>query len=213
MHNYIKLLQNNICKGVVFAIFAGLFVISCIGTYKLETGLEEQVSMVSGGDLDNYFTYEKKYIEIGPPAYVVLKGFNYSNDQDIQFVSEMSNALSQLNSTVQPPIYSWVSGFNLFLNDKAEWTKYCGTEDIMLDDFPTQLRRFVNTKITSQCCQRFGICGEQFQADIVTDDAGYVKTSRLRYQHRPIHNSKEYILTFEQTRQVVDKLSENLNSD
>lgn len=56
--------------------------------------------MVSGGDLDNYFTYEKKYIEIGPPAYVVLKGFNYSNDQDIQFVSEMSNALSQLNTTV-----------------------------------------------------------------------------------------------------------------
>ena len=105
--------------------------------------------MVSGGDLDNYFTYEKKYIEIGPPAYVVLKGLNYSNDEDVQFVSRMSNALSQLNATVQPPIYSWVSGFNLFLNDKAEWTKYCGTEDIKLDDFPTQLRRFVNTKITS----------------------------------------------------------------
>jgi hypothetical protein len=33
--------------------------------------------MVSGGDLDNYFTYENKYIEIGPPAYLVLTGLDY----------------------------------------------------------------------------------------------------------------------------------------
>jgi len=86
--------------------------------------------MISGGDLDTYFTYEKKYIEIGPPAYLVLKGFNYSDSTDITFVNNMANALSQLNTTVQPPIYSWVGGFNLFLNDNAEWTGYCETRDI-----------------------------------------------------------------------------------
>lgn len=35
--------------------------------------------MVKGGDLYNYFTYEKKYIEVGPPAYLVLKNFNYQD--------------------------------------------------------------------------------------------------------------------------------------
>ena len=28
-------------------------------------------------DLFNYFTYEKKYIEIGPPAYIVLNNFDF----------------------------------------------------------------------------------------------------------------------------------------
>jgi Niemann-Pick C1 protein len=81
-------------------VFLTLFAISCIGVYKLENGLEEQVSMVSKGDLDNYFTYEKKYIEIGPPAYLVLKGFNYSDQKDVAFVNGIANALSQLESTV-----------------------------------------------------------------------------------------------------------------
>jgi Niemann-Pick C1 protein len=35
--------------------------------------------MEVGSDLFNYFTYEKKYIEIGPPAYIVLNNFDYKN--------------------------------------------------------------------------------------------------------------------------------------
>jgi len=50
--------------------------------------------MVSESDLYNYFTYEKKYIEIGPPAYVVLEGLDYSNDKDVEMVATISNALS-----------------------------------------------------------------------------------------------------------------------
>ena len=130
--------------------------------------------MVSDSDLFNYFTYEKKYIEIGPPAYLVLRGMDYENERDLELVNRLSNALSQLNTTVQPPIYSWVVAFNLFRTGGTEWVKPCGTADIGLDDFPNQLKRFVNTKITSPCCQRFGICGEQFQADIVTNETGYV---------------------------------------
>jgi Niemann-Pick C1 protein len=51
-----------------------------------------------------------KYIAIGPPAYLVLENLDYSDDNDIQVVSDISNALSKL-STVQPPVYSWVSTF------------------------------------------------------------------------------------------------------
>lgn len=70
--------------------------------------------MVSDSDLFNYFTNEKRYIEVGPPAYLVLKGMDYEDAQDLELVSRLSNALSQLNTTVQPPIYSWVAAFNLF---------------------------------------------------------------------------------------------------
>lgn len=108
--------------------------------------------MVSDSDLFNFFTYEKKYIEIGPPAYMILSGFDFDNQTDLKTVAILSNALAQLNETVQPPIYSWVASFKLFREPDAEWSKICGTEDILLDSFPAQLKRFINTKITSGCC-------------------------------------------------------------
>lgn len=81
-----------------------------------------------------------------------------------------------------------------------EWNQACETNDIDLYDFPTQLKRFIETKITSNCCQQYGICGETFETDIVVNEDGYVKASRLRFQHRPIHNSEDYILSLEETR-------------
>lgn len=33
--------------------------------------------MVEGSDLFNYMTLEKKYIEIGPIAYLILENFDY----------------------------------------------------------------------------------------------------------------------------------------
>jgi Niemann-Pick C1 protein len=50
--------------------------------------------MVSNSDLYNYFTYEKKYIEIGPPAYLVLTGFDYNNASDLAIVQILSNQLA-----------------------------------------------------------------------------------------------------------------------
>lgn len=50
--------------------------------------------MVSDSDLFNYFTNEKLYIEVGPPAYLVLKGMDYEDAQDLELVSRLSNALS-----------------------------------------------------------------------------------------------------------------------
>lgn len=76
---YNPLLANPICWVIVAILSIALLILSSFGLKYLDLGLEEQVSMVSESDLFNYFTYEKKYIEIGPPAYVVLEGLDYSN--------------------------------------------------------------------------------------------------------------------------------------
>lgn len=39
--------------------------------------------MEVNSDLYNYFTFEKKYIEIGPPAYIILNNFDYQNKTQI----------------------------------------------------------------------------------------------------------------------------------
>lgn len=134
--HYSPLLQGRKCIGITFLIFASLLAISFYGVTQLNVGLEEQVSMVKGSDLYNYMTYEKKYIEIGPIAYLILEGLDYQNQTHLDLVSTMSNALSQLNETVQPPIYSWVASFNLFTRPEGEWAISCETQDINYDDFP-----------------------------------------------------------------------------
>jgi len=64
----------------------------------------------------------------------------------------------------------------------------------------------MDVKINSPCCQRFGFCGEQFDKDIIFNDDGTIKTSRLRFQHRTVKTSKQYIDTFQQTRQTIDTI-------
>ena len=118
-NKYIPFLKHIATKIVVWIIFILLLTFGIIGIFKFENGLEEQVSMVKDSDLYNYFTYEKKYIEIGPPAYLVLKNFNYRDEKDINLISDISQALTNLEATVQPPVYSWVNTFNLFVKQNT----------------------------------------------------------------------------------------------
>ena len=63
----------------MFGISIALLGLSIFGLSQVPVGLNEQVSMEVNSDLYNYFSYEKKYIEVGPPVYIVMNNFNYSN--------------------------------------------------------------------------------------------------------------------------------------
>lgn len=93
---YTPFLANKICFGVVLLLFFGMLTASTIGLMKIPVGLNEQVSMETDGDLYNYFTFEKKYIEVGPPAYIVLENFDYDNPDHVKIIDDMSNGLSRL---------------------------------------------------------------------------------------------------------------------
>jgi len=144
--------------GFVVFVFLGLVTASTFGTLNIPVGLNEQVSMETESDLFNYFTYEKKYIEVGPPAYIVLENFDYDNPDHIKVIDDMSNALSRLN-TVQPPVYSWIGVFNHFRDPKEAWNMACNTRDIDRYSIQEQLKKFMAVEIGSSCCQTYGICG------------------------------------------------------
>ena len=42
-------------------------------------------------DLFDYFTYENKYIEIGPPAYIVLNNFDFQNKTHLDTIITLNN--------------------------------------------------------------------------------------------------------------------------
>lgn len=88
---YNKLLQKNSCQWSVIAISTLLLGLAVVGSMYVPVGLNEQVSMEVDSDLFDYFTYEKKYIEIGPPAYIVLNNFDFQNKTHLDTIITLNN--------------------------------------------------------------------------------------------------------------------------
>lgn len=58
--------------------------------------------------------------------------------------------------------------------------------------------------MASQCCQKYGICGEQYSLDIVFNDEGKVETTRFRFMHKPLKSQADYIAGLVETRKATD---------
>jgi len=58
--------------------------------------------------------------------------------------------------------------------------------------------------VASQCCQKYGICGEQYSLDIVFNDEGKVETTRFRFMHKPLKSQEDYIAGLVETRKATD---------
>lgn len=77
-------------------------------------------------------------------------------------------------------------------------------------DFDAQMRQFVKIEVESNCCQHFGICGEQFSGDIIFDDEGKVSATRFRFQHQPLKYQVDFINGLIETRRATDLFSQQL---
>lgn len=99
-------------------ILLGLAAVGCV---FVPVGLNEQVSMQVDSDLFNYFTYEKKYIEVGPPVYLVFDRFNFQDGTQRELVKSLTNEISKLKF-IQPPVYSWFASFSNFVSQGQTWT-------------------------------------------------------------------------------------------
>lgn len=91
------MISKKICFFIVLGVSVGLLVLAIIGAINVPVGLNEQVSMQVDSDLFNYFTYEKKYIEIGPPSYIVLSGFDFRKKEHLDYIDKLNTEVSKLN--------------------------------------------------------------------------------------------------------------------
>lgn len=72
------------------------------------------------------------------------------------------------------------------------------------------MKLFTKIKIKSDCCQKYGICGEQFSLDIIFDDEGKVETTRFRFQHQPLKFQKDFVAALVDTRKATESYSKLL---
>ena len=70
--------------------------------------------------------------------------------------------------------------------------------------FDDAMAKFVKISVESDCCQSFGICGEQFVSDIIFNSDGKVTATRFRFQHTMTYDDNDFIRDLVQTREITD---------
>jgi Niemann-Pick C1 protein len=210
-NTYLEFITTTPAKIVILVIYIGMIVCSILGLIYIPLGLNQMVSVIQGNNLYNYFDNQIKYGEVGPPAYLVLYNVDYNNQTNLDLIDKLSDELSQLNS-VKPPVYSWYKDFKKF-TDKDYLDQYlneCNPQIDYVKSLPVdiQIKKFLEIKISSVCCQKNALCGEQYITDINFNEEGIIDATRLRFQHIALSNQSVYINSFVQTKTVIQKYSQ-----
>lgn len=179
--HYVPALFNWLSKGAIIGISVCLITIGCMSCDKLILGLNQNVSLVENSDTYDYFETLYLYGEAGAPAYIVFKDVDYTNTENLATMNLIASEMATLNDTVLAPVYSWVGAFENFIDAGNVWDKACGSTAASVLGFDQQMSLFVNIKIESECCQSYGVCGEQYSLDVIFNDEGKVTTSRFRF--------------------------------
>jgi len=209
---YVPLLFKKRTMASVFGITFSLVIIGIFSCYKLLLGLNQNVSLVEGSDTYDYFETLYDYGQAGPPAYLVFKNVDYTDQANLDTMNQIAAQLATLNDTVLAPVYSWTSSFENFIQSGTVWAEACGSDEAAALSFDGAMQMFVNTKIDSECCQSYGLCGEQFSLDVIFDDLGVVRATRYRFQHQTMKSQEDYIRGLLETRRACDEYSKNLTT-
>lgn len=100
----------------------------------MKVGLNQNVSFVEDSDIYNFFEVLFDYGAAGPPGYLVFNNIDYTKQENLDALAQIQVELSQLNSTVISPVYSWVQPFTQFIKG-GDWSEVCGTDKAKVLDF------------------------------------------------------------------------------
>ena len=165
-------LFHSLSKIAIIGISVCLIIIGGMSCDKLILGLNQNVSLVENSDTYDYFETLYLYGEAGPPAYIVFKDVDYTNSANLDTMNLIASELATLNDTIIPPVYSWVGTFRNYIDAGNVWDTACGSTAASVLGFDQQMALFVNIKIESECCQSYGICGEQYSLDVIFNNEG-----------------------------------------
>lgn len=120
--------MNHYVRQIVVVVFFAWFFASAAYLPKVNTGLDQKLSMPKDSYVYDYFKSLEKYLSVGVPVYFVVKGGqNYSSidNQNIICASSGCNSdslLSQINlATLQPDYTKLAIPSNSWIDDYFDW--------------------------------------------------------------------------------------------
>uniref|UniRef100_K3WTQ3 SSD domain-containing protein n=1 Tax=Globisporangium ultimum (strain ATCC 200006 / CBS 805.95 / DAOM BR144) TaxID=431595 RepID=K3WTQ3_GLOUD len=240
---YTPLLLKRSTKISVLVVAKLFVLLSLFGFRYLPLGLEQELAVPTDFYLHKYFETQTKLGEAGPIAYIVLEeGIDYTDGHVHADVNHLLDELSSLHEYIQLPIYSWLHTFNqwrqmrFFLKDKIDQGT-CDCPVQPMDPFPYEqlnttvslyrssnvtpnelfyplVHTFTQISIDSACCKQYGLCGAQYEGDIVftanstTQKPDGIRGARLRFQVNAMKNQTMFINSYYYLHAVTQKWSQ-----
>lgn len=246
---YTPFLMKRSTKMGVLVVANVLFSLSILGYRHIPLGLEQEMAVPTDFYLHTYFQMQTKLGEAGPIAYIVLEDQMDYTDAHVQAdLNRLLDELANIREYIQLPIYSWLHTFNqwrqmrFYLQEKIK-QDLCDCPEQPMDPFPYELlhpdkpgsenitsnalfyplvHNFTQIPIDSQCCQQYGLCGAQYEGDIVftrkkedqhqesADEATVsgIEGSRLRFQVNAMKNQTMFINSYYYLHKVTRAWSE-----
>jgi Niemann-Pick C1 protein len=200
--SYYDFLMKIPVKITIVVIYLALFVCSIVALFQLQLGLNQSTTVGQNSDLYNYFQAQEKYVDVGPPAYLVFYNVDYNNSTNLEIIENLLDHISFLD-TINPPVYSWYKDFKKFMDQS--FAEKCNPNILYLSTLPLeiQVREFLKIKIENPCCSEDAVCGEQYIDDIQFSQDGKIEASRFRFQHIALVNQTIYVNSLIQTKVVA----------
>lgn len=207
---YIPCLFSLPGKVIVICLYLTFLGMGLYGMTTFQLGLEPQLAAPNDFYLVDYYNTEFSLGEAGPPAYLVLKDLDYEKPEVRESIRKVSTGMSFLQKYVETPIYSWMDAVDA-------WTGHVEHSDCPDkgpdSEYYQNVRTFLNISIDSSCCQSYGVCGKQYETDVVFEDdtpTSRVKASRLRFQLQPLRQEKDFINSYYYLQKYIAQLAEGV---
>ena len=97
---FVPFVMKKSTKVLTIIITLCLVTIGIFSTKKLLRGLNQNVSLVSGSDIFDYFDTLFEYGNAGPPAYVILNNVDYNDAENFEQLELINAELAGLNDTI-----------------------------------------------------------------------------------------------------------------
>jgi Niemann-Pick C1 protein len=99
-NHFVPFVFKKSTRALTLIITLLLVVIGACSCTKLLRGLNQNISLVSGSDIFDYFETLYAYGNAGPPGYVVFNHVNYTNSDNIDQMELIDSSLAALNNTI-----------------------------------------------------------------------------------------------------------------
>ena len=231
---YAPVLMQPYVKAAVVCVFTAMVLMGVSFATRVKLGLEQQVALPQDSYLQKYFADETKYLHIGPPAYLVVKEFDYREVEQQNKVCSVSkgdegchdNSLANViaqqrlvsnSSYIKTSVSSWLDDYLTWMQIEGCYpgtTPFSpGTPCAELDEFNRPnatafmdcLPFFMNTTCGVYCA----FCGEAYASDVKPDYEAGTVTSRYRFYHTILKTQEDYVNALRSIYDVTEEVKKD----